>query len=275
MKEHLFALALYFVEIVSGKIKGTPSAVSHCIRKGNPMQAYPNLSPENHVYDIHILGIPVDISPGFVFNLFALWGGMTWLQWRRHPAWRWPVQVFTAALSALALVLADVGHAFAHAVGARVAAAPMDKVQLTSGMPRTIYYDDSVPPRAHILRAIGGPIFSLLGLVISLAARSISPCNTIAREVASWSSIGHGFIFAGSLAPLPIVDGGSILKWSLVASGKTPPQADHIVKQAGFATGVASCTVGAALVTRRRWLPAACLLAAGLIAIAAARGKIR
>jgi hypothetical protein len=74
---------------------------------------------------------------------------------------------------------------------------------------------------------------------------------------------------------LPIVDGGSILKWSLVASGKTPPQADLFVEQAGFATGVAACTAGAALATRRRWLPAAGLLAAGLIAIAAARGKIR
>ena len=239
------------------------------------METSSNASGEESFRLPRFLGTPVEMSPGFVFNLFALWGGMSWLQGRRYPTRSWPIQIFTAALSALAMVLADVGHAFAHTIGARAAEAPMDKVQLSSGMPRTIYYDDSVPPRAHILRALGGPLFSLLGLVFSLAARSLSPCNSIAREVASWSSIGHGFIFAGSLAPLPIVDGGSILKWSLVASGKTPLEADQVVEQAGVATGVAACTAGAALAVRRRWLPAAGLLAAGLVAIAAAQGKIR
>ena len=80
------------------------------------METVSNASGEDPSRLPRLLGTPVDISPGFVFNLFALWGGMSWLQWRRHPAWSLPVQVFTAALSALALVLADVGHAFAHAV---------------------------------------------------------------------------------------------------------------------------------------------------------------
>ena len=150
----------------------------------------------------------------------------------------------------------------------------MDKIDLTSGMPRTVYYDQAVPPRAHILRALGGPLYSALGLVLSLVIRSLLPRKTIAHEVAGRSSIGHGLIFAGSLAPLPIVDGGSILKWSLVESGRSPTEADQVVEQAGIATGIAACTAGAALAARRRWLPAAGLLAAGLISFAAAKRKI-
>jgi hypothetical protein len=175
----------------------------------------------------------------------------------------------------LALIAADVGHALAHSISARAAGAPMDRIDLTSGMPRTVYYDQSVPPRAHILRALGGPLYSALGFVISLVVRSLFPRQSIAREVADWSTIGHGLILSGSLAPLPIVDGGSILKWSLVESGKTPPEADQVVEQVGIAAGVAAGAAGAALATRRRWLPAAGLLVAGIISIAAAKGKIR
>ncbi len=137
------------------------------------------------------------------------------------------MRIFAAGLSGFVLIAADVGHALAHSISARAAGAPMDKIDLTSGMPRTIYYDQAVPPRTHILRALGGPLYSALGLVLSLVARSLLPRNSAAREVAGWSSIGHCLIFAGSLAPLPIVDGGSILKWTLVESGKAPQEADQ------------------------------------------------
>jgi hypothetical protein len=79
-------------------------------------------------------------------------------------------------------------------------------------------------------------------------------------------------ILTGSLAPLPIFDGGSLLKWTLVDSGRTPTEADQIVKQAGLATGVAATGAGVMFATRRRWLPA---VGAGMVAIGAALGKIR
>ena len=233
----------------------------------NPSSSIQSLSPR-------VLDTPLEIAPGFFVNLFALWTGMSWYLGVKHPHWDWPVRIFAGALSGFALLVADVGHALAHTISARAAGAPMDKIDLTSGMPRTVYYDQAVPPRAHILRALGGPLYSALGLVLSLVVRSLLPRKTIAHEVAGWSSIGHGLIFAGSLAPLPIVDGGSILKWSLVESGRSPTEADQVVEQAGIATGIAACTAGAALATRQRWLPAAGLLAAGLISFAAAKRKI-
>jgi hypothetical protein len=229
----------------------------------------------NQPRTLRILDIPLEITTGFFVNLAALWAGLSWYFGKKHPHWDWSARILSGALSGLALIAADVGHALAHSVSARAAGAPMDQIDLSSGMPRTVYFDQDVPPRAHILRALGGPLYSALGFILSLVLRSLLPSKSIPHEVATWSSVGHGLIFAGSLAPLPIVDGGSILKWSLVESGQSPQEADRFVEIAGITTGVAAGAAGAAFAARRRWLPAAGLLAAGIIAIAAAKGKIR
>jgi hypothetical protein len=142
-------------------------------------------------------------------------------------------------------------------------------------MPRTIYVDNDVPPRVHRLRALGGPIFSAVGLLTSFLLRLMTPSGSITREVVDWSCIGHGLILGGSLAPLPIVDGGSILKWTLVERGRTPEEADAVVKQANLALGAAATTAGVGLAAKRHWLPALGLLAAGAVALAAARGRLR
>jgi hypothetical protein len=222
-----------------------------------------------------ILATPIETTPGFYANLLALWAGISWFSGRQHPERSWPTRILAGALSGFALILADVGHACAHSVSARLAGAPMDRIKLSSGMPRTIYDDNQVSPRAHCTRALGGPIFSALGLGVSLLMRALLPHKSMAHEIAGWSYIGHGLILTGSLAPLPIVDGGSLLKWTLVDRGSTPEQADRIVQQAGIATGIAATTAGAALATRRRWLSALGLIAAGIIAIASALGKVR
>ena len=74
---------------------------------------------------------------------------------------------------------------------------------------------------------------------------------------------------------MPIVDGGVLLKWSLVEGGRSPAEADQIVKQAGIATRVAATGAGIMFATRCRWLPAVGLMGAGMAAIGAALGKIR
>ena len=239
------------------------------------MEPKANSSSWQHAQTPRFLGVSLEISPGFILNLLALWTGMSWYLGSKHPDWDNLMRILGSALSALALIAADVGHAFAHTFSARVAGAPMDQIKLSSGMPRTVYFDQNVPPRAHILRALGGPLYSALGLTTSLVLGSLLPRKSMAREVVGWSTIGHGLILAGSLAPLPIVDGGSILKWSLVEKGQTHQAADRVVEQAGIAAGIAAGAAGAGFAAQRRWLPAAGLLAAGIIAVAAAKGKIR
>jgi hypothetical protein len=151
----------------------------------------------------------------------------------------------------------------------------MDVVRISQGMPRTIYYDNDVPPTDHIIRSLGGPIFNTLGMLVSFALRTLSPAGTLGRELAGDALMGHGLLLVGSLAPLPIVDGGVILKWRLVQDGRSPEEADQLVKKAGVATGAAALGGGAALAAGRHWLPALGLIGAGLVAIAAALDKLR
>lgn len=228
--------------------------------------------------------VPVKVKPAMLANVLGLWGLMTWLAGRGRLQQSWGRRLGFGALATLALFVADVGHALAHIVSARAAGAPMDEILLSEGMPRTLYHDNDVPPRAHRLRALGGPVYSALGLTLSALLRWLAPCDSSLRELAGWSCLGHGLILSGSLIPLPIVDGGTLLKWTLVEKGATPQQADHTIRQvngvlglsaavAGFAVAVAPGPLRGSLL--RRWLPAAGLLAAGGIGIAAALGRIR
>ena len=222
-----------------------------------------------------VLNTPVKVKPAVLGNLLALWGVLSWMAGRRRPKRSWPARLLVGALSTITLAVADIGHAMSHIVSARYAGAPMDEILVSPEMPRTIYHDNDVPPQAHRMRALGGPIYSAMGLLSSLVVRALAPRDSLAHELAGWSCIGHGFIFTGSLAPLPIVDGGSILKWTLVERGRTPAEADAVVQRVDLAIGATAAATGAALAARRRWLPGLGLIGAGAIAIGAALGKIR
>jgi hypothetical protein len=108
---------------------------------------------------------------------------------------------------------AEIGHAMAHTISARLAGAPMDEILLSSGMPRTLYQNNAVPPQTHIKRSLGGPIFSLIGFTISLLWRRLSPQGSLSRDLADASLAAHSMILFGSLTPLPMIDGGTILNW--------------------------------------------------------------
>ena len=224
----------------------------------------------------------IRIKPAVLANLLGLWGLAAWLAGRSHPERPWSVRILVGLLTTIAMMVADFGHAMAHIVSARYAGAPMDEILISEGMPRTLYYDNDVPPRAHRTRALGGPIFSAIGLVLSCLVRDLASRGSLVREVAGWSCLGHGFIMSAGLVPLPIVDGGTILKWTLVERGHTPEEADEVVAQVDLSLGAALTATGVALAATsrqespaRRWLPALGLIAGGAIAIAFGRGKFR
>jgi hypothetical protein len=229
-----------------------------------------------------VWGTPVKVKPAILANLLGLWGLLSWLAGRGRPERPWPVRLLAGVLSTVALMAADVGHAMAHIVSARYAGAPMDEILLSEGMPRTLYYDNEVPPRVHRLRALGGPVFSTVGLLTSLILRALAPRGSLVRELAGWSSLGHGLILGGSLVPLPFVDGGTLLKWTLVEQGRTEEEADGVIRQIDLGLGAATATVGVAVAAAgrglpagHRWLTALGLIAGGAIAIAAAADRIR
>lgn len=224
---------------------------------------------------VTVNGTPIKVKPAVSINLLALWATATWLAGRKRPERSWPARLAVGVLSATALASADFGHAISHTVSARWAGAPMDEIRISMGMPRTIYFDNDVSPQTHRMRALGGPIFSFIGLLTSLLLRLFARRDTLVHEVAGWSCVGHGFIFSGALAPLPFVDAGSILKWTLVERGRSPAEADAVIRKVDLSAGTALTTAGVAFASRRRWLPAVGLTAAGVIAIGAGLDKIR
>lgn len=212
-------------------------------------------------------GVPVVARPDFWPIPILLTGLLIWAAGRRHPELsRW--QRLGLGLLAMPVAwFADVGHAMAHTISARRAGAPMDEILLSSGMPRTLYQNNAVPPQIHIQRSLGGPLFSLVSSALSWLWWRRSPHGSLNHDLAELSLLGHTFILLGSLAPLPMVDGGTILKWKLVEAGQSPEEADQTVKKTDLSVGTAFLGLGTLL-----GLGAKRRLLGGLLAVGGAAG---
>jgi hypothetical protein len=148
-------------------------------------------------------------------------------------------------------------------------------VLFSAGMPRTLYWNNDVSPDVHRIRALGGPVYNLLCLSLGLPVYVSAPGNSLARELAGWFTLGHWAQLVMSLTPVPVVDGGTILKWTLVARGKTPAEADQAVRRVDWVLGASASLAGLSLTAMRKWVPGAVLLAAGGVVLGIAAGKIR
>lgn len=215
-------------------------------------------------------GVSVVAQPTFWPVIALVTGVLTWLAGKRNPARSWPQRLGVALLAMPVAAIADLGHAMAHSVSARLAGAPMDEILLSADMPRTLYENNDVPPKTHIQRSLGGPIFNLISFFLSLLWRRLSRRGTLSRDLADVSLFGHGFILLGSIVPLPMVDGGIILKWKLVEAGQTPRQADQTVHKTSLGLGAFVLSLGAVIgFIGKRKLIGGLLAAGGAAAVAA------
>lgn len=149
------------------------------------------------------------------------------------------------------------GHNLAHAAVANWIGKPMDAIRITWGMPLCVYFDiedASVTPRQHISRALGGPLFSLMLLLSSLAVQRLSPKDSLSQEIAGVSVATNTFLSTVSLLPIPGIDGGPILKWSLVDRGRTVEEADQVIRKVDAGLGIALAFIGRAAIGRGRRL---------------------
>jgi hypothetical protein len=221
-------------------------------------------------------GVPVVAQASFWPAPIMLTGLLSWVAGRRKPERTWLQRLGVGLLAMLIALPADIGHAMAHTISARLAGAPMDEILLSSGMPRTLYQYNEVPPQTHIRRSLGGPIFSLIGSMLSLVWWRFSPRGSLSHDLAEASLAGHSFILLGSVAPLPMVDGGIIMKWKLVEAGQSPEQADRTVHQTSLGLGAAFLGLGALLgIARKQKLVGGLLAACGAAGIAAGIGWLK
>jgi hypothetical protein len=221
-------------------------------------------------------GVPVvaqlDFWPAPIFLTVFL----AWVAGRRKPERSWLQRLGVATLAMAFALPADIGHAIAHTVSARLADAPMDEILLSSGMPRTLYKNTAVPAPVHLFRSLGGPVFSFTCAALSLLGRRVSPPGSLSRDLADASLASHSMILVGSIVPLPMVDGGIILKWKLVEAGRSPEQADQIVKKTSLSLGAGLLSLGALLgFMRKRKLVGSLLAVGGAVGVAAGIGWLK
>ncbi len=223
-----------------------------------------------------IFGTPVKAKKMvLVIILAAVWGGVTWLGLHWHPERGFWQGLLIGLVTALLLLVVEFGHALAHIFSARYAGAPMDEILIAWDMPRTLYSNNDVSPNVHRMRALGGPIFNVMGLLLGLAIYEVASSTSITKELAGWWVVGHGLQLIMSLSPLPPVDGGTILKWTLVAKGKTEREADEVVRRLDWILGTLLIITGIGLIFLRLWIIGLILLGVGGIVFGIVAGKIR
>lgn len=162
------------------------------------------------------------------------WGIFTRLASKRKPGSSriaWSAEGF---LRMVVMLGAEWCHNLAHLFLSNWVKKPMDTLRIQFGMPRCIYHeinDQDVTPRQHILRSLGGPIVNLLLLPIAWMWERSTHKDTIGGVTAKTFFQTNLFLSLVSLLPIPGIDGGPILKWSLVEKGKSIQEADEVVRQ--------------------------------------------
>jgi len=154
----------------------------------------------------------------------------------------------------------------------------MDALRITWGMPLVVYYDiddEAVTPKQHIIRALGGPVFNILVLPIAWFFRRFTPAKSVARDIAD-AAVGTNILLPSiGLLPIPGIDGGPILKWSLVARGHTPESADTIVQKVDGVLGILLACAGVLSFKRRRWWLGGLFVQLAILALSIALGLLK
>jgi Zn-dependent protease len=239
------------------------------------------IRPEDDVRQIGtVFGTPLVVKGRNWIPLAQL---LTWLVLlrqarRKGPERPWSEQAGVAAASMAVLLGSEWSHNLAHAAAARAIGKPMDAMRIVWGMPLCVYYDindPSVTPRQHITRAMDGPLFNLLLLPLALLVRRRTCPVSAARQVADVAAGTNAFLSSASFLPLPMIDGGPVLKWALVSRGRTPHEADEAVRKVNGAMSLPLALGGLFALRLRRYLIAIYLLLMALTSLGFARGWIR
>jgi Zn-dependent protease len=226
-----------------------------------------------------IFGTPVVVKGGTWFPLTELvvWLIMAWVADRKRPdRSRWK-NLGVGGLTMTAILGSEWCHNLAHAAAARSIGKRMDALRVTWGMPLVVYYDVNdveVTPREHIIRALGGPLFNGVLLAIAWLIRRFTSRGSVGREVADAAVGMNLFLSTASLLPIPGIDGGPILKWTLVARGHTRSDADKMVKGVDRALGAGLGVATGVAIKKRRWFIGAILGMFTALALAVGYGLI-
>ena len=203
---------------------------------------------KNYTHLFTIANTEVTAEPSALFSPLNVFGLTLWLS----SGGSWPARLRQGLLAILAYEAASVIHTIGHIISSRRAGAPMDRVHFAAPLPRTVYYNNEVSPQAHLGRARGGPIASGLAFLVTLALWPFVSGRSALGEFLRLLSFINGLEGAGSLLPLPFIDGGVLLKWGLVEQGRPVEEADQVVRQANLLIGSLAAFIGLILLLKRQ-----------------------
>src|SRR5205823_2276868 len=117
-------------------------------------------------------------------------------------------RISDALLFALAVEITIVLHAFGHILSGKCVRSAMDELLMTSTRDVTLYYGDQgmYPPRIHIIRSLGGPVFNLIlaGVFnLMLIFIPVGPGRALIEQLVATNL----FFGVGGLLPIPSIDG--------------------------------------------------------------------
>lgn len=207
----------------------------------------------------------------------AVWPVMAWLAGRGRSDRDWWKRLAIGASTTVILLGSEWCHNLAHAAAARLVGKPMDALRVVWGMPLVVYYDigdETVTPREHILRALGGPVCNALILPLALLFRQATRPDSALRDMANAAVGMNTFLSTVSLLPIPGIDGGPILKWSLVERGYAPEAADETVRGVNRVLGGGLGIAAGVALKRRRWFAGSILALFTVLALALGFGLV-
>ncbi len=207
-----------------------------------------------------------------------IWGLFSRASRQRNPNKSW-LRAGLEGFCQMAVMLgSEWGHNLAHLSASHLIGKPMDQLRIQLGMPRVVYHelnDPDVMPREHVVRALGGPLFNFLVLPFAWKARRLTRKDTIAGMTARTACDTNLFLSTISLLPIPGIDGSPILKWTLVDRGKSPMEADEVVRKANGPLAVLLGLFSSWAFMKKKTLPAVFSLMLGLISLSVYAGWLK
>jgi Zn-dependent protease len=206
------------------------------------------------------------------------WLALAWHAGRVKPQRTWGQRLAVGAITMPVLLGSEWLHNLGHAAAAQAVGKPMDALRVLGGMPLCVYYDVNdgrVAPREHVARALGGPLVNAALWLALVPLRAAAHAGSPGREVLDVAVAMNAFLCSYSLLPIPGIDGGPLLKWSLVARGRSVAQADLDVRRVNWASGVVLAAATLAAWRRGRRFLALLLGQFSALSLAIASGALR
>ena len=203
--------------------------------KPNVLQDEKNFVELIKVFDTP-MGIVPDISIIPMIEIFTVAGFTYWAK-SRNPDRPLKEHIYSGILCMLVSLGSEWAHNMAHVFAAKLIGKPADAVRIVFGMPLLHYRDlndPTISPKAHLVRASGGPILNLVLLPLGRIWRNHTRPDSVNHNAAEVFVAMNAFLLLAGLQPIPGLDGGAVLKWALVDQGLSIPKADETVRKSNW-----------------------------------------